>query len=57
MKHGKRPSVKQCKLMQKWHLDYRDWFVVKDEPTQMTIVHRHSDTTVRIIHKENDYEV
>lgn len=56
MKHGKRPTVKQCKLMKHWHLNPADWLIVKDEPTQMTVVHRHSDTTVRLIHKEKDYE-
>lgn len=52
MKHGKRPNVRQCKLMQKWKLNAEDWFVVKDEPTQMTIVHRYSDKTIRVIPKE-----
>ena len=56
MKHGKKPTVKQCKLMKHWHLNPADWLVVKDEPTQMTVVHRHSETTVRLIHKEFDYE-
>jgi hypothetical protein len=56
VKHPKKPTVKQCKLMAKWHLNPADWFVVKDEPTQMTIVHRHSDTTVRIIKKEGVLE-
>lgn len=51
MKHGKKPSVRQCRLMQKWKLNPADWFVVKDTPTEMVIVHRYSDKTQRVIHK------
>ena len=49
MKNGKNPTVAQRKLMTKWKLDWRDWLVVKDEPTQMTIVHRHFEKTKKII--------
>jgi hypothetical protein len=51
MKNGKNPTVAQRKLMTKWKLDWRDWLVVKDEPTQMTIVHRHFEKTKKIIPK------
>ena len=51
MKNGKNPTVAQRKLMTKWRLDWRDWLVVKDEPTQMTIVHRHFEKTKKIIPK------
>lgn len=27
-------------LMTKWHLNYENWLVVKDTPTEMVIVHR-----------------
>lgn len=52
MKNGKRPTREQCKLMEKWKLDAHDWFVIKDTPTEMHIVHRHSDKTMRLIPKE-----
>ncbi len=45
MKHGKKPTREQRKLMEKWKVNTRDWLVVKDEPTQMTLVHRHFDKT------------
>ena len=51
MKNGKKPTVAQRKLMTKWKLDWRDWLVVKDEPTQMTVVHRHFEKTKKIIPK------
>lgn len=52
MKHGKKLTVQQRKLIQKWNLDPAVWLVVKDKPDQMELVHRYSDKTTRIIHKE-----
>ena len=52
MKHGKRPNVRQCKLIQAWGLDPADWLIVKDTPESMTIVHRYSDSTTRTLPKE-----
>ena len=51
IKHGKRPTVQQRKLMTKWKLNSEDWLVVKDEPTQMTLVHRHFDNRTKTIPK------
>lgn len=51
MKHGKKPTREQRKLLQKWGLDPLVWLVVKDTPEQMVLVHRHSDKTTRTIHK------
>jgi hypothetical protein len=50
MKHGKNPTVKQKKLMTEWHLNYENWLVVKDTPTEMEIVHRVSGK-IRVIKK------
>jgi hypothetical protein len=52
MKHGKKPTVQQRKLIQSKGLDPSVWFVTKDTPKQMELVHRHSDRTKRVIHKE-----
>ena len=52
MKHGKKPTYEQRKLIERWGLDAHDWLVIKDTPEQMEIVHRHSDKTVRVLHKE-----
>lgn len=51
MKHGKKPTVAQRKLMTKWKLDWRDWLVVKDTPERMELVHRQFDRTRKIIPK------
>lgn len=52
MKNGKRPTRAQKKLMQKWNMNPADWLVVKDTPEAMTLVHRLSDSTKKIIPKE-----
>lgn len=51
MKHGRRPTVAQMKLMVKWRLDPAMWLVVKDTPTQMLCVHRHFEKTTKTIPK------
>lgn len=56
MKHGKKPTREQRKLIQKWGLDSSVWLVVKDTPEQMELVHRYSDRTKRTIHKGEKYE-
>ena len=51
MKHGVKPTREQRKLMQKWKVNSQDWLVVKDEPSKMTLVHRHFDNKIKIIPK------
>lgn len=51
MKHGKNPTREQRKLMQKWKLDWRDWLVERETPTQLSLIHRHFDRTKKIIPK------
>lgn len=51
MKHGKKPTVAQRKLMEKWKLDWRDWLVVKDTPEKMELVHRLFERTRKVIPK------
>lgn len=51
MKHGKKPTREQRKLIQSKGLDSAVWLVVKDTPDKMELVHRLSDKTRRVIHK------
>jgi hypothetical protein len=51
MKNPKKPTVAQMKLMVKWKLDPTMWLVSKDTTTEMVLVHRHSDKTIRTIQK------
>ena len=51
MKHGVKPTREQRKLLQKWRLKSEDWLVVKDEPSKMTLVHKHFDKVTKIIPK------
>ena len=53
MKHGKKPTVNQCKFIKANGLNPENWLVTKDTPTEMELVHRHSDSTTKTIHKEN----
>lgn len=52
MKHGKKHTVAQRKLIAARNLDPAMWLIVKDMPYIMVLVHRYSDRTTRIIHKE-----
>lgn len=51
MKHGIKPTYQQRKLIQQHGLDSHDWLVVKDTPTEMVLVHRHCDRTIKTIPK------
>ena len=51
MKHGCKPTREQRKLLEKWKLNSQDWLVVKDEPSKMTLVHKHFDKVTKIIPK------
>ena len=51
MKHGKKPTYDQRKLIEKWKLDTHVWLVAKDTPSEMLLVHRHSDKTTRTLPK------
>lgn len=52
MKNGKRPTYEQRKLIQAIRLDPHDWLVVKDTSTELVLVHRFSDKTIKTIKKE-----
>ena len=57
MKHGKKPTVSQRKLIDKKGLIAENWLVVKDTPKEMVLVHRHSIGNVtRTIYKEQKDE-
>ena len=51
MKHGKKPTRAQMKLMVKWKLDPTMWLVSKDTATEMVLVHRHFDNRTKTIPK------
>lgn len=51
MKNGKKPNVRQCKVIQANRLNSDNWLVVKDTPDMMLIQHRQSLRT-RVIKKE-----
>ena len=52
MKHGKKPTLRQKKLMQAYGHNSDDWLVVKDTPEIMVIKDRHTEKTIIDIRKE-----
>lgn len=56
MKHGKRPTKKQAIFIKEHGLNPENWFVVKDQPERMVLVHKHFDSKTRVIHKESRYD-
>ena len=50
MKSGKKPTVAQRKFIQKMGLNAENWFVSKDTPSEMVLVHRYT-TATKTIHK------
>ena len=44
MKHLKKPTREQRKLMEKWKVDTYDWLVERETSTELVLVNRHFDT-------------
>ena len=51
MKHGVRPTKKQCQLIESKGLNHSNWLITKDTPTELHLVHRHFDNKTKIIPK------
>ena len=51
MKHLKKPTREQRKLILKRKLNPADWMVERDTPTEMVLIHRHFDSVKKVIHK------
>ncbi len=52
MKHLKKPTREQRKLILKQKLNPADWMVERDTPTEMVLIHRHFDSVKKVLHKE-----
>ena len=44
MKHGKKPTRTQRKLMEKWKVNIKDWLVERETLYELVLRHRHFDT-------------
>lgn len=51
MKHGKRPTREQRKLLEKCKVNTYDWLVERETSTELVLVHRHFDNKTKIIPK------
>lgn len=56
MKHLKKPSREQRKMIEKARLKSEDWMVERDTPAKLILVHRHFDSVKREIKKEYNHE-
>lgn len=56
MKHKKKPTREQRKLIQNRKLKAEDWMVERDTPEKLVLVHRHFDSVTREILKESQYD-
>ncbi len=52
MKKLRKPTRAQKALMQGKRMNPEDWLVERDTPEQMVLVHRHFNTTKKIIMKK-----
>lgn len=43
MRQGKKPTVKQRRLLERFHLNWENWLVVREDAESITIRHRLSD--------------
>ena len=48
MRDGKRPTVRQKKMLSQYGLNYENWLVQRDNDKEMVIVHRHTGNSRRI---------
>ena len=51
MKNGKKPTYNQRKFIEYHGMDAHDWFVIKDTPSEMVIVHRTCGNATQTIKK------
>ena len=51
MKHGKKPTREQRKLLQKWKLNSEDWLVERETLSELVLLHRHFENKTKIIPK------
>ena len=56
MKHGKKPTYEQRKLLLENGYDPAAWLVVKDMPAEMVIVSRNDDTATVTVKKIENFE-
>ncbi len=51
MKHGKKPTVRQAKILQAHGLKPENWLIERESPEEIVAVHRYAPTT-RVIPKD-----
>lgn len=52
MRQGKKPTLKQKKLLNERRMNPEDWLVIEETPSELKVAYRYSDKTVKIIPKD-----
>lgn len=52
MKHQKKPTREQKKIIQSKKLNPADWMIERDTPEKIVLVHRHFDSVTKTIQKK-----
>lgn len=52
MKHGTKPTRAQKQFLESKKLNVENWLVIKDTPEAMTIIHRQSNKTRKIMKRK-----
>jgi hypothetical protein len=56
MKHKRKPTAQQRKMIQKAKLNPGDWMIERDTPEKLVLVHKHFDTVTKTIRKGNHHD-
>lgn len=54
MKHGTKPTVRQCKILQAKRLKPEDWMIERETPEEMVIMHRYGNSVRTLTKKKGD---
>ena len=54
MKHGKKPTVRQAKILQAHGMNPENWLIERESPETLTAIHRYTDTKREIPKNERD---
>lgn len=54
VKHGKKPTVRQAKILQAHGLKPENWLIERESPEEIVAVHRYAPTTRTITKTKGD---
>lgn len=54
MKHGKKPTVRQCEIIKARGMNPENWLIEREAPEKLVIIHRYTNTMREIPKNEHD---